>query len=70
MVLRSLRDRLAKFNVSVAETGQQDVWNRSEITVAYVCTSRAQADSIEEKLDAFIDRVRDLVILDSRRHSL
>lgn len=69
MVLRSLKDRMIKLNVSVAETDHHDLWNRAEITVAYVSANHAQADSVGEKLDTFVDRVRDVVILSSSRRS-
>lgn len=44
-VLRSLKDRLRSgFNVSVAEVGSQDLWQRSEVAVALVATDRDHAD--------------------------
>jgi len=37
MVVRSLKDRLrSKFNVAVAETDHQDVWQRATISVTTV----------------------------------
>jgi hypothetical protein len=37
MILRRLKDRLsAKFNVSVAEVGYQDLWQRTVVAVALV----------------------------------
>ncbi|HQF86867.1 MAG TPA: DUF503 domain-containing protein [Acidobacteriota bacterium] len=37
MILRRLKDRLtAKFNVSVAEVGYQDLWQRAVVAVAMV----------------------------------
>jgi len=37
MVVRSLKDRLrSKFNVAVAETDHQDVWQRAVISVSTV----------------------------------
>ena len=37
MVVRSLKDRLrAKFNVSVSEVDHQDLWQRSQVSVAIV----------------------------------
>lgn len=55
-VIRSLRDRLrSKFNVSVAETGLQDVAGRAEISVALVSSDGRMAESVLEKLDRFVD---------------
>jgi len=40
--LKSLKDRLRQsFNVSIAETGDQDVWQRAEFGVACVGTEAA-----------------------------
>jgi len=40
-VLRSVKDRLRNdFNVSVAETGGQDLWQSAELAVAMVGTDR------------------------------
>jgi uncharacterized protein YlxP (DUF503 family) len=36
MVVRSLKDRLRKFNVSVAECEHQDLWQRSTLGVVSV----------------------------------
>lgn len=55
MVVKSLKDRIRhRFNVSVAETGLQDVRDRGEVTVALVATGRAMADSLLDKVDNFI----------------
>jgi len=49
-VLRSVKDRIAHhFNVSIAETGHQDKWQRSELSVAVVAGERRR---VEEQLDA------------------
>ena len=54
-VLRSLKDRLRhKFNVSVAETGAQDVLTRAELTIALVATDRRFAESVLDKADRFV----------------
>jgi uncharacterized protein YlxP (DUF503 family) len=55
-VVKSLKERLqARFRVSVAETGYQDVWTRAEITAAVVASDGAHADSILDSLDRFVD---------------
>ena len=46
-VIRSLKDTLSnKFNVAVAETGEQDVWQSSEIGVATVGTDTPFIQSV------------------------
>ena len=54
-VVKSLKDRLrARFNLSVSETGLQDVVGRAELTVAAVAVSRARADAVLDRADAFV----------------
>lgn len=46
-VLKSLKDRLhQRFNVSVAETAHQDLWQRAELTCGVVSTDRRHAESV------------------------
>ena len=55
-VIRSLRDRLReKFNVSVAETGSQDIHTRAEISIALVASDGRLAESILDKVDLFVE---------------
>lgn len=55
-VVRSLRERLrSKFNVSVAETGFNDVHDRAALTIAVVATDRRFADSLLEKADRLVE---------------
>jgi len=57
MVVRSLKDRIRpRFNVSIAETDLQDVVRRAEITVALVADGRSRADSVLDRIDAYIER--------------
>ncbi len=67
-VIRSLRDRLSgRFNVSVAETGLQDVHARAELTVALVATDGRFAESVLDKIDRFIENHGSAVITSVRR---
>jgi len=67
-VIRSLRDRLrAKFNVSVAETGLQDVHTRAELTIALVTSDGRLAESILDKADRFVESHGGAVITAVRR---
>ncbi len=55
-VVRSLRDRLSsRFNVSVAETGLQDVHARAELTVALVASDGRMAESVLDKTDRLVE---------------
>ena len=54
-VVRSLKDRLRhKFNVSVAETGFQDVHSRARLTLALVASDRRLADQVLDTADRFV----------------
>ena len=67
-VIRSLRDRLgAKFNVSVAETGLQDVHARAQLTIALVASDGRLAESILDKADRFVESHGGAVITAVRR---
>lgn len=43
-----------KFNVSVAEVGYQDMWQRAEIAVAVVSSSHTEIDRMLENILTFI----------------
>lgn len=65
-VLSSLKSRLRnQFNVSVAETAHQDVWQRSELSVAVVAGDRRQADSILESADRMVESNPSVRIMDT-----
>jgi hypothetical protein len=68
-VLKSLKDRLHnRFNVSVAETAHQDLWQRAELTASFVAGEAAQADAILEQLDRFVaSEYRARIIRSQRR---
>ncbi|KPJ82832.1 MAG: hypothetical protein AMS19_06510 [Gemmatimonas sp. SG8_23] len=55
-VIRSLRDRLrSKFNVSVAETGLQDVHARALLTIAVVSSDGRLVQSVLDKADRLVE---------------
>ncbi len=67
-VVNSLKDRLhERFNVSVAETGHQDKWQKAELTAAVVSAERRHADSVLQSLDAFVAGDARARIIDSYR---
>jgi hypothetical protein len=68
MVVRSLKDRIRnKFNLSVAETGHQDVLTRAELSVALVATDQRFADSVIDKVDRLVDTDRRALIIHTSR---
>lgn len=67
-VVRSLRDRLRKrFNVSVAETGMQDVRDRAVLTIALVATDGRMAESVLDRADQLVESQSDALIVGVRR---
>jgi uncharacterized protein YlxP (DUF503 family) len=54
MVIRSLKDRIGRFNVALAETGHQDVWQRAGLSVVTVAATEALA---ERELEAVLDEI-------------
>ena len=57
MVLRRLKDRLKKFNVSVAEVEHQDLWQRAGLAVVTVSTDERHADGELAAVANEIERV-------------
>lgn len=57
MVLRRVKDRLKKFNVAVAETEHQDLWQRAALAVVTVSADQAHADRELAAAADEIDRV-------------
>lgn len=67
-VVRSLKDRLhSRFRLSVAETGQQDVLTRAELSVALVAADRRLAESVLDKADRMVQDEGRALVLAARR---
>ena len=67
-VLRSLKDRLlSRFNVSVAEVGSQDLWQRAELGLATVGLDAKGTDAALRKIEEFIRRHPGAFVLDMER---
>ncbi len=55
-VLKSLKDKIrGKFNVSVAEVGSNDLWQRADLGIAIVSNDRRQANRILSKVIDLIE---------------
>ena len=54
MVLRRVKDRLAKFNVAVAEVEHHDLWQRAGLGVVTISTDQVHA---EQELAAVADEI-------------
>lgn len=65
-ILRSVKDRLhQRFNVSVAETGHHDRWQRAELTCGVIATDRRQAASVLSAADELVAGTALVRIIDS-----
>ena len=53
-VLRSVKDRIRKLNVSCAEVDHQELWQRARLAVVAVATSR---DVVDQSLDAVVSEI-------------
>ncbi len=55
-VLRSLKDRMkGRFNVSVAEVGEEDLWQRATLGIAVVSNDRSHANQVLSKVVDLIE---------------
>ncbi len=54
MILRGVKDRAKKFNVSVAEVDHHDLWQRATLAVVAVATDGAHA---ERELQAVVNEL-------------
>ena len=67
-VLLSLKDRLrGKFNVSVAEVGEHDLWQKAVIGVACVANEQSYANQV---LDQVMNLVRSVPAIEVVRYQL
>jgi uncharacterized protein len=57
MVLRAVKDRLKKFNVSVSEVEHQDLWQRAGLGVVAISTDRKHVEAELAAVAAEIERV-------------
>jgi uncharacterized protein YlxP (DUF503 family) len=56
MVLRTIKDRVAnKFNCAIAEVGDQDDWQSSQLGFAVVSNEKGFTQSMVQKILAFIE---------------
>ena len=54
MVLRSVKDRLKKFNVAIAEIEHQDLWQRAQLGVVAISN---KSDAVDRALGAVVDEI-------------
>jgi uncharacterized protein YlxP (DUF503 family) len=66
-VIRSLTNGLrSTFNVSVAEVGDHDLWQRSELAVATVAGEPFHVRKVIAEVERFVERFREVEVIDRR----
>jgi len=64
-VVKSLKDRVrARFNASICEADNQDLWHRATLGIALVCSDRKQAQTMSDKIIKFIREAKKVEIID------
>ncbi|MCD6497304.1 MAG: DUF503 domain-containing protein [Deltaproteobacteria bacterium] len=55
-VVRKVLDRVrARFKISAAEVGSQDLWQKAELGFAYVTSDRSHGESVIRKVTRFVE---------------
>jgi uncharacterized protein YlxP (DUF503 family) len=63
-ILKSLKDRIKnKFNVSVAEVGHKNIWNRALLVVVNVSDSSVHVDKQLSEVVNFVEQIHDISII-------
>jgi uncharacterized protein len=65
-ILRSIKDRLRRKNVSVVESDNHDVWQRATVELALAAVSRGAAEEKREEIRRALLKYEELAILDWR----
>lgn len=66
-VIKGLQEKVRnRFNVSMAEVGDNDVWQRAELGMAAVGNDRAFINSVIDKVVNFIEDLHVAEIIDHR----
>ncbi len=64
-ILKSLKDRIwNKFRVSIAEVGEYDLWQKSELGIAFVSSDGTLAEQMFAKILNLIDTDDEVEIVD------
>ena len=70
-VVRALKDRLKNdFNVSVAEVGDQDIWQSINLGISAVGVDQPYIDGLLSKVIDAIDRMNLAEIVDCKKETL
>ena len=71
MVLRRVKDRVRqKFNVAIAEVGDQDLWQSAQLGFVVVSNERGYTEGLVQKVLAFIEALAVAKIADDEQDYL
>ena len=70
MVLRAVKDRLKKFNVSVAEVEHQQLWQRAGLGIVSISNGHEPVDRALDAVLEEIERVQPGVVTRAQREWL
>lgn len=66
-VLNSLKEKLKnRFNVSVSEVGEKDIWNRGYLAVAVIGDDNKFIDAQLQEVLKFVEMFKDVLLIDVR----
>lgn len=70
-VLKRLKDKMKnKFNISIAEVEDMDLWQRSTLGVAVVGNDNSFTDSVLDSIRKFISSEKDLEIIGETKETI
>jgi uncharacterized protein YlxP (DUF503 family) len=65
-IIRSIKDRLRRKNVSLVESGHQDSWQRASVELAVAAVDRGAAEEKREEVRRALLNYDDLAIIEWR----
>lgn len=66
-IIKSLTARIRNsFNVSVSEVDYQDLWQRSQLGIAFLTTEVRFGQSVLAKIMDFVEREKNIILVDSK----
>jgi uncharacterized protein YlxP (DUF503 family) len=69
--LQSLKDRIRqRFNVAIAETDHQDLWQRTRLAVVYAASDRRPVTAVLSKILEFVKQQPQFTLLDFEMEDL
>lgn len=64
-IIKSIKERVRnRFNVSIAEVGEQDLWQRATLGLACVANDKREANRILSKVIHFIEQNKNISLTD------